>query len=84
MPDVFLAFDDESLRDTVVERLQTLGPLPDGAFVQDGDGVRLALDGEDPHAGIVRAQSLIRGVLDGTDLDPDRIRLSTGGFGPRD
>ena len=74
--DVHLSFDDDEHRDAVLGRLRALGTLPDGELIEDEDGDRFALDAEDPKAALVRAQILVRGALDGTDIDPSSVRRS--------
>lgn len=78
MPDVHLSFDDDEHREAVVERLRSLGTLPDGELIEDDEGVRLALDGDDPNAAVVRTEVLLRGALDGTNIDPASVRKSAG------
>jgi hypothetical protein len=77
--DVYLDFDDGDHREAVVERLRALPELPDGQLIEDDEGVRLALDADDPNAALIRAHTLVRGALDGTDMDPDRVRKSLAG-----
>jgi hypothetical protein len=73
---VHLGFDDDDHREAVMERLRALPTLPDGELVEDDDGAHFALPGDDPNAAVIRAQTLVRGALDGTDIDPASVRLS--------
>jgi len=62
----------------VVERLHRLGKLADGELVEDDEGVRLVLDADDSTAALARAETIVRGALDGTDMDPAGVRRSAG------
>jgi hypothetical protein len=59
-----------------MERLRALPTLPDGELIEDDEGTRFELISDDPKAGLVRAQVLVRGALDGTDIDPSSVRRS--------
>ena len=78
--EVYLNFDDDDHRRAVLAHLRALPILPDGEFVEADNDVRFALDADDPNAALARAHVLVRGALDGTDIDPASVRLSPGGW----
>lgn len=79
--EIQLAFDDDNHQAAAMAHIRArLASLPDGELVEDAEGVRLVLDAEDEMAALVRAQVLVTGALDGTDIEPSSVRRSAAGW----
>lgn len=77
--DVYLSFDNPDDRPTVLKALRrSLGPVRETELVDDSEGVRLTVDADDPRASLVSVQTLLRGALDGTAIQPESVRRSLG------
>lgn len=71
---VYLRFDLEDGRAEIEDRLRKAGAQMRGGELIEEDGeMYFRFDTEDENAALVRAQTIVRGVTDGTDIDPSLI-----------
>lgn len=75
--DVHVRFENPADRDAAVAKLSAL-TLPDGTFVEDSEDDHFLLSSASGDAAMARASVILRGALDGTDIDPATASLSAG------
>jgi hypothetical protein len=78
---VALAFDDEDDREPFMERLRSFNlPAGEELVEEEGQDPELHIGSASAESALARAHVLRQGAVDGTDIDPRRIRLGTQGF----
>jgi hypothetical protein len=81
--DVYMRFDSDEDREAIMEQLHKFN-LPQGEVFEEGHDRWFRFETADENTALARAHKIIRGVCDGTDMDPDGVRLQPGGWGPAD